>query len=120
MKKEYQTYVIVIINEERIVTLNRQYLPNFDLKKVEGHWSVEYINCLLSSSVKIDKEKILKLRIELSKHSTSSKNDNIENNNFEHFFIYDENLKPAEIEKNRVKTSEILKRCTGFELQYFE
>ena len=85
MKKEYQTYVIVIINEERIVTLNRQYLPNFDLKKVEGHWSVEYINCLLSSSVKIDKEKILKLRIELSKHSTSSKNDNIENNNFEHF-----------------------------------
>ena len=40
MKKEYQTYVIVIINEERIVTLNRQYLPNFDLKKIEGHWSV--------------------------------------------------------------------------------
>ncbi len=120
MKKEYQTYAIVIINNEKIVTLNRQYLPNFDTKKIEGHWSVEYINCLLSSSVKIDIEKILKLRIELLKHSTSSANNNIENNNYEYFFIYNENLKSTEIEKNRVKISKILKCHTGFKLEYFE
>jgi len=120
MKKEYQTYVIVIINNERIVTLNRKYLPNFSSEKIDGSWSNKYIEALLSSSVKIDKEKILKLKIELSKHSTSSINNNIENNNYEHFFIYNENSKPAEIGKNRVKISEILKRCTGFALQYFE
>jgi len=88
-KKDNQTYVIIIINNDKIVTLNREYLKICSSKKIDGSWSVEYIEALLSSSFKIDKEKIRKLKKELSKHSTSTRNEEQKGNNFEYFFIYD-------------------------------
>ncbi len=41
-------------------------------------------------------------------------------NNFEPFWICNDDPAPTEIKKISEKISEILKRCTGFALKYFE
>ena len=107
-KKDNQTYVIIIINNDKIVTLNRKYLPTCSSEKIDGSWSVEYIEALLSSGVNIDKEKIRKLKKELSKHSTSTRNEEQKGNNFEYFFTYKGAPKLEEMKKIREKISQIL------------
>ena len=119
-QKYNQTYVIVIINNNKIVTLNRKYLPTCSREEIDESWSNEYIQALLSSSKTIDKKKILKLKTELKEHSTSTKNEEQKENNFEYFFIYNDSTKLEEMKKIREKISQILKQCTGFVLKYFE
>jgi hypothetical protein len=58
-QKYNQTYVIVIINNNKIVTLNRKYLPTCSRDKIDESWSNEYIQALLSSSKTIDKKRFL-------------------------------------------------------------
>ena len=125
MKKDHQTYnetySIAIIDEERIVTLNRKYLPTFSRETIEGEWSDEYIESLLRASVSVEKNNISKLRVELSKHSTTKPSTIIQkDHNFEFFWIYINHPTPAEMKKIRAKISEILKRYTGLTLEFFE
>jgi hypothetical protein len=119
-QKFNQTYVIVIINNAKIVTLNRKYLPTCSRKEIDESWSNEYIQTLLSSSETIDKKKILKLKTELKEHSTLTKFYEEKENKFEFFWIYNGIPELEEMKKIREKISQILKCYTGFKLEYFE
>lgn len=112
MKKSSQTasetYCITIIDEKRIVTLNRKYLPNYSNDKIEGVWSDEYIKSLLSSSITVENENLSKVKSELSKLSTRTFIATQKYHNFEFFCIYNDSATSVEIKRIRKNISQIL------------
>jgi len=124
MKKSNQTasetYCIAIIDEKRIVTLNRKYLPNYSNDKIEGVWSDEYIKSLLSSSVTVENKNLSKVKSELSKLSTRTFIATQKYHNFEFFHIYNDCATSVEIKRIRTNISQILQNYTGYPLEFFE
>jgi hypothetical protein len=114
-----QTYCIVIIDEKRIVTLNRKYLPTYSKDNIEANWSDEYIGLLLSSSVMVKKENLIKAKPELSKFSTDTSVITKKDHCFEYFFIYRDLTTLVEIKKSEQNISKTLKNYTGKSLEYY-
>jgi hypothetical protein len=114
-----QPYCIVIIDEKRIVALNRKYLPTYSKDSIEGNWSDRYIELLLSSSAMVKNENLIKAKVELLKLPIRTFVISKKDHHFEFFVIYSDLETPVEREKSQQNISKILNNYTGRTLDYY-